>query len=89
VADAPATPAAALALAIEKAGSQAALARLLGVAQPSVWRWVRLGKPLPARHVLAVEAKFHISRHDLNPDIYPRPAGSPPSAATHRFEHAR
>ena len=67
-----ADPAAALADAITTLGGQAALGRLVGVAQPTVWRWVKARKPLPAEHVLAVETATGISRHDLNPDIYPR-----------------
>ncbi|MFZ3485308.1 transcriptional regulator [Sphingomonas sp. 3-13AW] len=53
-------------------GSQAAMARLLGIAQPSVWKWLQAEKPLPAEHVLKVEEATGISRHDLRPDIYPR-----------------
>lgn len=48
------------------------MARLLGLAQPSVWRWVKEGKSLPAEHVLKVEAATAVSRHDLRPDLYPR-----------------
>jgi DNA-binding transcriptional regulator YdaS (Cro superfamily) len=48
------------------------MARLLGIAQPSVWYWLHKAKPLPAEHVLTVEAATGISRHDLRPDIYPR-----------------
>lgn len=67
----PARPAEALRLASELVGSQAAMARLLGVSQPTVWLWLRKDKPLPAKHVLTVEAATGISRHDLRPDIYP------------------
>lgn len=65
-------PAAALADAITMLGGQAAMGRLVGVAQPTVWRWVKARKPLPPEYVLAVETATGISRHDLNPDIYPR-----------------
>ena len=65
------TPESALVLAIEKLGSQGAMARLLGISQPAVWKWVNSGKPLPPEHVLAVEAATGISRHALRPDIYP------------------
>lgn len=57
--------------AIASLGSQAAMARLLGVAQPSVWKWLSARKPLPAQHVLRVEAATGISRHELRPDLYP------------------
>lgn len=58
--------------AVQAVGSQGAMARLLGISQPSVWKWLDKGKPLPAEHVLAVEAATGVSRHDLRPDIYPR-----------------
>ena len=64
-------PDAALAEAIGKLGSQTALARLCGVSATAVWKWVRDQKPLPAKHVLAVEAATGVSRHHLRPDIYP------------------
>lgn len=63
--------------AVEKAGSQSAFARLLGVSQPSVWAWIKGRKLLPAEHVLKVEAETGISRHDLRPDIYPRESPRP------------
>ncbi|MEG8040474.1 YdaS family helix-turn-helix protein [Sphingomonas sp. LR60] len=53
-------------------GGQAATARLLGITQPSVWAWLKNGKPLPGEHVLKVEGATGISRHDLRPDLYPR-----------------
>lgn len=62
----------ALKRAVDALGGQTATARLLGLAQASVWAWLRKGKPLPAEHVLAVEEATGISRHDLRPDIYPR-----------------
>lgn len=62
----------ALEAAIGKLGSQAELARLCGLSPTAVWKWVRGKSPLPAEHVLAVEAATGISRHDLRPDIYPR-----------------
>lgn len=70
------TPQAALQLAVDALASQAAMARLCGVSQPTVFKWLRRNKPLPAEHVLKVEAATGISRHDLRPDIYPRDAAS-------------
>lgn len=66
------TSPAALRSAVEKVGSQSAFARLIGVTQHAVWRWLNEGKHLPAEHVLAVETATGISRHDLRPDLYPR-----------------
>jgi len=47
------------------------MARLVGVTQQAVWKWVSHGKELPAEHVLKVEANTGISRHLLRPDLYP------------------
>ncbi len=76
------TPSDALKAAVEAVGGQAAMARLVGVKQPSVWNWLDKGKTLPAQHVLKVEGATGISRHDLRPDIYPRDGG--PSTASGR-----
>lgn len=54
------------------AGSDSQLARDLGVAQPTVWRWINQSKQMPAEHVLDAERLYGVSRHDLRPDIYPR-----------------
>lgn len=56
---------------IDKLGSQAALAELVGVRQPAVSKWLAKGAPLPAEFVLKVEAETGISRHDIRPDVYP------------------
>jgi DNA-binding transcriptional regulator YdaS (Cro superfamily) len=74
------TPQAALAAAVAHVGSQAALARVLSVSQPSVWKWINRGKPLPGEHVLLVEKETGVSRHDLRPDLYPREAVAAPAA---------
>ncbi|WP_082448360.1 MULTISPECIES: transcriptional regulator [unclassified Sphingomonas] len=62
----------ALERAIRAAGSQSALARLIGTRQSTVASWLVRKKALPPEHVLLVEAGTGISRHDLRPDIYPR-----------------
>lgn len=66
----------ALVEAVQHLGGQAATARLLGITQPSVWAWLKNGKPLPGEHVLKVEGATGISRHDLRPDLYPRESAS-------------
>jgi DNA-binding transcriptional regulator YdaS (Cro superfamily) len=68
------TPEQALVLAVNRIGGQAAMARLLEVAQPTVWGWLNRSdtKELAAEYVLKVEAATNVSRHDLRPDIYPR-----------------
>ena len=67
--------------AIEKIGSQSAMARLLQVTQGSVSKWLSRRKPLPGEHVLAVEAATGVSKHRLRPDIYgPDPTDAPADA---------
>ena len=61
------TAAIALKEAVEAAGGAAALARRLGIKQPSVFGW----KKVPARRAIAVEAITGIPRERLRPDIYP------------------
>lgn len=52
--------------------TDAEMAAAFDVTQPTVWRWLRQSKQLPAEHVLTAERLTGISRHDLRPDIYPR-----------------
>jgi DNA-binding transcriptional regulator YdaS (Cro superfamily) len=66
-----ATPFEALKQSVEIVGSQSAYARLCGVSQTAVWKWLQSGKRLPAEHVLNVENETGVSRHLLRPDIYP------------------
>lgn len=66
------TPYESLHLAVDRAGSQSEFARICGVSQPTVWKWLNAIKRLPAEHVLTVEAATGVSRHNLRPDIYPR-----------------
>lgn len=74
--------------AISRLKTQTALARLVGVAQPSVSDWVRRMGRLPAEHVLKVEQATGVSRHDLRPDIYPRD-DAPPSSTPGPMHHPR
>jgi TorA maturation chaperone TorD len=52
--------------AINAAGGVAALARKLGIAQPSVSNWTRV----PADRVTSVEAATGVARSDLRPDLF-------------------
>lgn len=73
------TPFEALVAAVDKAGTQQAMADICGVSQTAVWKWLQSSKRLPAEHVLKAEAATGVSRHHLRPDIYPLempPAGS-------------
>jgi TorA maturation chaperone TorD len=55
-----------LKLAIDAAGGITALARGLGIAQPSVSSWARV----PAERVVAVETLTGVGREQLRPDLY-------------------
>ncbi len=59
--------------AIRAAGGVGALARKIGIAQPSVSNWSRV----PAERVIAVEAATGVHRSTLRPDLY----GAPVAAA--------
>lgn len=56
--------------AIESVGGIGALARALGIAQPSVSNWARV----PAERVLSVELLSGVHRSELRPDLYPAEA---------------
>lgn len=64
----------ALAKAIVAAGGQKALGAALGVGQSLIWYWLNRTGRTPAERVLDVERATGVSRHDLRPDLYPRPA---------------
>jgi DNA-binding transcriptional regulator YdaS (Cro superfamily) len=66
-----ATPYESLQAAVARAGSQSALARICGISQTAVWKWLQSSKRLPAEYCLAVEAATGVSKHLLRPDIYP------------------
>ncbi len=66
--------------AISVMGGVGALARGLGIAQPSVSNWRRI----PAERVLAVESLTGIERSVLRPDLYPLESEPPaPAPAEH------
>lgn len=54
--------------AIRAAGGIGALARAVGISQPSVSNW----QQIPATRVLAIEAATGVPRGVLRPDLYPR-----------------
>jgi TorA maturation chaperone TorD len=62
--------------AIRAAGGIGALARGLGISQPSVSNWQRV----PAERVIAVEALTGVPRARLRPDLYPESADEAESA---------
>jgi DNA-binding transcriptional regulator YdaS (Cro superfamily) len=75
--------------AIDAAGGQSALARLIStpdrkVSQGHVWAWLKRDKKVPAEYVLAIEAacKGQVTRHALRPDVFgPPPKEEAPHAA--------
>lgn len=44
--------------AVEIAGGQSAFARICGVTQGAVWKWLQSSKRLPAEYALRVEASI-------------------------------
>lgn len=57
--------------AIQKAGGQTELAKLLGVRQSHISNWKNRNKRIPAGRVLEIERVTGVSRHELRPDLYP------------------
>ncbi len=66
--------------AIEVAGGQGALARLLKVHPALVSQWRTGRRPVAARHILSIEAMTEVSRHELRPDIFGKAAEVDPDA---------
>lgn len=60
--------------AIKAAGSQVALAELLGIRQSHISNWKNRGKRIPAERVLEIERVTGVPRHQLRPDLYPTEA---------------
>lgn len=60
--------------AVQAAGGRAKLADACGVRYQAVEKWVRLDR-VPAERVLQIEEATGgaVSRHELRPDLYPRP----------------
>lgn len=61
----------ALEAAIGRAGTQTKFARLIGVTQQAVSRWVAKRRPIPSEFVLRAEEATGIPRWQLRPDLYP------------------
>ena len=69
----------ALERAVTQVGSQAALAKAIGVTPQHVWNWINRDKRVPAEKVIAIEeaTSGEVSRHDLRPDLYPEEPKKP------------
>jgi len=66
----------ALKKAVEIAGGQSALGRAIDRDQKAIWSWINTTQKVPAEDVLKIEKAISgkVSRHDLRPDVYPKPA---------------
>jgi TorA maturation chaperone TorD len=71
--------------AIRSAGGVGALARKIGISQPSVSNWERV----PAERVLSVEAITGVDRAVLRPDLYAAAAEKGEAELLDEVEHAR
>lgn len=62
----------ALTRAIEVCGSQAALARAVGVKQAHIWNWLNRDKKVPGEFVMRIEQATggQVTRYELRPDIF-------------------
>jgi DNA-binding transcriptional regulator YdaS (Cro superfamily) len=64
----------ALLKAIKVKGSQASLAKSIGVTQQTISNWLTKSKVgVAPEYVLPIERETGVSRHELRPDIYPLP----------------
>lgn len=54
--------------AIRRAGSQSALARMLGKTQPHIQKWLRSPNPVRPEHCRAIEMAVGVTRPQLRPD---------------------
>src|SRR5213593_50465 len=68
--------------AIRVAGGVGALARKIGISQPSISNWSRI----PAERVLSIEAAIGVSRAILRPDLF---GAAPDTADVEETEAAR
>jgi DNA-binding transcriptional regulator YdaS (Cro superfamily) len=60
----------ALERAVTIAGSQTALANMIGTSQTHVWYWLNKAKRLPAERAVQIEQATGVPRHELRPDIW-------------------
>jgi DNA-binding transcriptional regulator YdaS (Cro superfamily) len=58
-------------------GSQSAMAKALGVTQPTISYWLRVGRPLPAELCRDVSKETEIPMARLRPDLFSDDVSSP------------
>jgi DNA-binding transcriptional regulator YdaS (Cro superfamily) len=58
--------------AVEWAGGQTQLAKLIGVQQPHIWNWLNRDNKLPLERALAIEraTRGKVTVEKLRPDLY-------------------
>ena len=58
-------------VAVEFAGGQSALARMIGVRQGYIWKWLQSGRTSP-KYCLAIERVTFgkVTRYQLRPDVF-------------------
>ena len=66
--------------AVDAVGSQAALAKAIGISPAVVWQWLKGRRPVAAQHCIPIETATAgaVNRYDLRPDVF----GKAPSAET-------
>jgi DNA-binding transcriptional regulator YdaS (Cro superfamily) len=67
--------------AIEILGSQTEAAKILGIKQAAVWKWLQKSPPMVSEGKalpLAKATGYRITPHQLRPDMYPHPADGLP-----------
>lgn len=74
--------------AVATAGSQTAFAKMLGVGQAAVSKWLAKDE-LPPKHVLRVERETGVPKEELRPDIYPPELAAAATPAADRLEGVR
>lgn len=75
---------AALARAIEKAETQAGLAKAIGTSQALVGYWLNKSqRGVPAEWVAKIEAATGVPRHELRPDLFTPPGRDTDLPRTH------
>ncbi|WP_430415797.1 transcriptional regulator [Marinobacter adhaerens] len=74
----------ALKKAIEIAGNQTSLGKLVGLSQPYIWNWLNRDQSIPAEYVIPVAQAidWQVTPHELRPDIYPNPTDGLPANKT-------
>ncbi len=76
------TPLEALQKAVDAAGGQTELARIIdpdqeNLKQQNIWTWLNRDKKTSAKWVVKVSQATNVPCHELRPDIFPNPANDP------------